>query len=228
MNIRESFNRDLQALEDDILEVGSLVQENLVKVTAALAQRDFEQSRTLVKEDKWVNKQRITIGMEAFSLIARQQPMAGDMRLIAAVLEIIGELERIHDYVKGIGNINIMIGEDEIPANLMELLPQMAELAQAMLRDALEAFTARDGQLALRVAKRDDAVDKLYNKTYKRVMRYMNDNPSEASYEMAHRVEWAAHNLERSADRVTNICEWIVYLVTGHYKEVQHETYGKG
>jgi phosphate transport system protein len=228
MNIRESFNRDLQALEDDILEVGSLVQENLVKVTAALAQRDFEQSRKLVKDDKWVNKQRITIGMEAFSLIARQQPMAGDMRLIAAVLEIIGELERIHDYVKGIGNINIMIGEDEIPANLMELLPQMAELAQAMLRDALEAFTARDGQLALRVAKRDDAVDKLYNKTYKRVMRYMNDNPSEASYEMAHRVEWAAHNLERSADRVTNICEWIVYLVTGHYKEVQHETYGKG
>lgn len=220
MNIRESFDRELQALQDDILEVGSLVQENLVKVTAALAQRNFEQSRKLVKEDKWVNKRRIAIGMEAFSLIARQQPMAGDMRLIAAVLEIIGELERIHDYVKGIGNINIMIGEAEVPANLLELLPEMAELAQAMLRDALEAFTARDSELALRVAKRDDAVDKLYNKTYKRVMRYMNDNPSEASYEMAHRVEWAAHNLERSADRVTNICEWIVYLVTGQYKEV--------
>jgi phosphate transport system protein len=228
MNIRESFDRELQALEDDILEVGSLVQENLVKVTAALTQRDFEQSRTLVKEDKWVNKRRITIGMEAFSLIARQQPMAGDMRLIAAVLEIIGELERIHDYVKGIGNINIMIGEEEIPANLVELLPEMAELTQAMLRDALEAFTVRNSQLALSVAKRDDAVDKLYNKTYKRVMRYMNSNESEASYEMAHRVEWAAHNLERAADRVTNICEWIVYLVTGRYKEVQHETYGKG
>jgi phosphate transport system protein len=228
MNIRESFDRDLQALQDDVLEVGSLVQENLVKVTAALVQRDFEQSRKLIKEDKWVNKRRIAIGLEAFSLIARQQPMAGDMRLIAAVLEIIGEMERIHDYVKGIGNINIMIGEEKIPANLMELLPEMAELTRDMLQGALNAFARRNSELALDVAKRDDGVDKLYNKTYKRVMRYMNDNPSEASFEMAHRVEWAAHNLERAADRVTNICEWIVYLVTGHYKEVQHETYGKG
>lgn len=213
--LRETYTKELRHLQDEILRMGSEVEENLLNVIEALIKRDLTQSEKLVQADKWFNQRRIEIGSYAFGIIATQQPIASDLRLIAAALEIAGELERIHDYVKGIGNISLMIGESEVPAELTTHMPQMAEKARYMLHRSLDAFTERDAQLAYETIKSDDEVDKLYNQTYRAVMSYMAANPD--SFELAQRLEWAAHNLERAADRVTNMCEWVVYLATGQF-----------
>ena len=215
--LRETFAKELRHLQDEILRMGSEVEENLLKAVEALTRRDLNASERLVQADKWFNQRRIDIGHEAFGIIATQQPIACDLRLIAATLEIAGELERIHDYVKGIGNISLMIGETAVPIELAQHLPQMAEKARTMLHRSLDAYTERNANLAYETILSDDAVDKLYNKTYRAVVGYMADNPE--SFELAQRLEWAGHNLERAADRVTNMCEWIIYLATGEYKQ---------
>ena len=215
--LRETFAKELRHLQDEILRMGSEVEENLLKAVEALTRRDLNASERLVQADKWFNQRRIDIGHEAFGIIATQQPIAGDLRLIAATLEIAGELERIHDYVKGIGNISLMIGETAVPIELAQHLPQMSEKARTMLHRSLDAYTERNANLAYETILSDDAVDKLYNKTYRAVVGYMADNPE--SFELAQRLEWAGHNLERAADRVTNMCEWIIYLATGEYKQ---------
>lgn len=217
MIIRENFERDLRGMQDEILRMGSEVEENLIKVVTALLKRDLATSEKLVQSDKWFNKRRIDIMNSIFAIIATQQPMASDLRLLAAALEIAGELERIHDYVKGIGNISLMIGESAVPAELVVHMPQMAEKGRYMLRRALDAFTQRNSEIALTTLKSDDEVDLLYNETYRAVMEYMAANSG--SFQLAQRLEWAAHNLERAADRVTNICEWVAYLASGEYKQ---------
>jgi phosphate transport system protein len=144
--------------------------------------------------------------------------MAGDMRMIAAILEIVGELERIHDYIKGIGKISINLGSERIPQALALHLPEMAETAREMLYQALKAFANRDEDLARRVPAADDQVDFLFNQLYSEIVTLVMADPSQIH--RANQLEWALHNLERSADRTINICEWVVYMVTGVYSEM--------
>lgn len=217
MIIRENYERDLRSMQDEILRMGSEVEENLIKVVDALLQRNIEASGKLVQSDKWFNQRRIDIMNTIFGIIATQQPMASDLRLLAASLEIAGELERIHDYVKGIGNISLMIGEAVVPAELVVHMPDMAEKGRSMLHRSLDAFSQRDSDVAFETIKRDDEVDTLYNETYRAVMAYM--AASNDAFQLAQRLEWAAHNLERAADRVTNICEWVIYLASGEYNQ---------
>lgn len=219
--LRATFDKELQSLEDQIVTLGSEVEENIVRATEALLQRNHELAQELITADIKVNEQRIQIGLGCLSLIARQQPMAGDMRLIASIIEIVGELERIHDYVKGIGKISLMLGKREILPAIAELLPQMALHARDMLHRSLDAFTNRDAALARRIPASDNKVDALYNRIYREIITYVSQNPAEVEH--ANRLEWAVHNLERSADRVTNICEWIVYMVDGVYVEMDSE-----
>jgi phosphate transport system protein len=157
---------------------------------------------------------------DALTLIARQQPMAGDMRLIASVLEITGELERINDYSKGIARNSLMIGAVSVP-DVISDMPEMAAKTSDMLQRALEAHVGRDAELARSIPSDDDEIDALFNKIYRQILAYVADNPG--SYELVNYLEWALHNLERAADRVTNICEWVVYNVTGQYVEMDSE-----
>jgi phosphate transport system protein len=219
--LRATFEKELQSLEDQIISLGSEVEENIVKATEALILRDFRLSERLIAADVNINEKRIQIGLDCLSLIARQQPMAGDMRLIAAVIEIVGELERIHDYIKGIGKISLLLGDRQVLPSIVELLPQMALHARDMLHRTLDAFTNRDADLARAIPANDDKVDELYNRIYREIINYVTENPTEVEH--ANRLEWAVHNLERSADRVTNICEWIVYMVSGEYIELDSE-----
>jgi phosphate transport system protein len=219
--LRATFEKELQSLEDQIISLGSEVEENIVKVTDALIQRDLPLSEYFITADVQVNERRIQIGLDCLSLIARQQPMAGDMRLIASIIEIVGELERIHDYVKGIGKISLMLGDRVVLPSIVELLPQMALHTRDMLHRTLDAFTNRDADLARGIPANDDKVDALYNRIYREIISYVTRNPMEVEH--ANRLEWAVHNLERSADRVTNICEWIVYMVSGEYIELDSE-----
>lgn len=157
---------------------------------------------------------------DALTLIATQQPVAGDMRLIASSLEITGELERINDYVKGIARISLMIGPDPIPAAL-DRLTEMAEMTRYMLQRALDAAAQEDTELARAIPAEDDQVDELFNQIYRNLVTYVTENPSQI--EQVNRLEWAAHNLERAADRVINICEWVVYATTAEYIEMDTE-----
>jgi phosphate transport system protein len=221
--MRETFDRELQRLEDDVLVLGSEVEINLIKVTTALVERDMVTAQLMVVADQWVNERRINILLDGLRLIATQQPMARDMRLIGAVLEIVSELERIHDYVKGIGKLSIGLGPEPIPVSFVQSLPEMASIARDMLHRALEAFSRRDAGLAREIPADDDRVDALFNQLYAETIDYVIRSPE--SIDRANHLEWAIHNLERSADRVINICEWVIYMVDGIYADMNMGEY---
>lgn len=218
--LRTNFERGLQQLRDQILSLGSQVGDNLVAVVDILFARDFIGAQRQIAGDKEVNRKRIKIMNDALTLIATQQPMAGDMRLIASSIEISGELERINDYVKGIARISLMIGPEPIP-DALNGLPQMAEKTRDMLQRALDAASQGDADLARAIPADDDEIDVLFYEVYRNLVAYVSENPDKI--EMSNRLEWTAHNLERAADRVTNICEWVVYMNTGEYVEMDSE-----
>jgi phosphate transport system protein len=218
---RETFERDLQELQDKMLALGNMVETAIVESVNCLKQRDRDCSQQLIAQDRVVNEKRFEIESETLILIATQQPMATDLRILAAVLEIAGELERIGDYAKGIAKINLMIGEEPLIKPLIDL-PRMAEKASDMLHRALEAFAERDVALARSIPAEDDEVDALYNQVYRELLTFMITNPS--TIDQATSLLWAAHNLERAADRVTNICERVIFTVTGEMRELDtHE-----
>lgn len=221
--MRQSFDRELQRLHDEVLRMGSEVEEHLVKVTEAFVERDLITAQRMIDADESINQRRIQVGLDALRLIATQSPMAGDMRLIAAILEIVGELERIHDYIKGIGKISLNLGAARVPQALALHLPEMAELGREMLYQALKAFANRDEALARRVPAMDDRVDFLFNELYGEIIALVTVDPTQIHH--ANQLEWALHNLERSADRTINICEWVVYMVTGVYSEMSMGEY---
>ena len=221
--MRQTFDRDLQRLQDEVLRMGSEVEEHLVTVTNAFLARDAVTAQRMIDADKAINERRVQVGLDALTLIAIQSPMARDMRLIAAVLEIVGELERIHDYVKGIGKISLSLGREPIPASLARDLPEMAEIAREMLFQSLKAFANRDETLARRVPAMDDRVDELFNHLYGEIVALVTADATQIH--RANQLEWALHNMERSADRTINICEWVVYMVTGVYSEMSMGEY---
>lgn len=221
--MRQSFDRELQRLQDEVLRMGSEIQDHLVKVTGAFTDRDLVTSQLMIDADRSINERRIQVGLDALRLIATQSPMAGDMRLIAAVLETVGELERIHDYVKGIGKISLNLGPVPVPSALALHLPEMAEIAAEMLFQALKAFANRDEELARRVPAMDDRVDFLFNELYREIVTIVIADPTQIH--RANQLEWALHNLERAADRTLNICEWVVYMVAGVYTEFSSGEY---
>jgi phosphate transport system protein len=220
---RRTFDQELDRLQDEVLALGSLVEEALVRSVETLKQRDFVGSRQLVAGDRAINQRRYAIEEDTITLIATQQPMAGDMRLLAAILEIVTELERMGDYAKGIARINLMIGEQPLIKPLIDL-PAMAHKAREMLHAALAAFVQRDVQAARAIPQGDDEVDALYNQVYRELISYILEDPH--VIEQANQLMWAAHNLERTADRVINLCERVVYAVTGELAELGTEDGG--
>jgi phosphate transport system protein len=210
---RATFDRELQRLQDEVLVLGSLVEKAIVESVDLLKRRDTDGARRLIREDRRViNEKRYAIESDALTLIATQQPMAGDLRMIAAVIEIAHELERMGDYAKGIAKINVMMGGEPLLKPLIDI-PLMAEKARDMLHRALEAFVRRDVQLARAIPEEDDEVDALYNQVYRELLTLMMQNPHDI--DRATYLLWVAHNLERTADRVANICERVIFTVTG-------------
>jgi phosphate transport system protein len=218
--LRATFERELQGLQERLLALGSEVERNIVEAVDVLLGRDAVGARRLIVADDEVNRKRIELMNDALTLIATQQPVAGDMRLIASIIEITGELERINDYAKGIAKNSLMIGLESIP-DIVGELPMMAEKTREMLHQALIAVSGRDATMAQIIPAADDEVDALFNQIYGQVMVYAAEKP--AAFELVNYLQWALHNLERAADRVTNICEWVVYSATGHYIEMDSE-----
>jgi phosphate transport system protein len=197
--------------------MGSEAQDNLDTAVAALMKRNTAVSQQIIEADQWFNEIQLRITMDSLKLIATQQPAASDLRFIASVMGIANELERIHDYIKGIGKVSLLIDEDPIPEGILTQFPLMAEKAKGMLNRAINAFAMRDLEAARKIPRLDDEVDELYNIIYRNLAEFIMKHPQEI--DDMHRLDWANHNLERLADRVSNICEWIVYMITGDFSE---------
>ncbi len=175
--LRQTFEDELQHLQDEVLMLGSMVEDALTDSVECLRKRDMKRSRQLIANDRLINEKRFAIEADTLTLIATQQPIAGDLRVLASVLEIAAELERMGDYAKGIANINLMIGEEPLLKPLVDI-PRMAEKARDMLHRALEAFIQRDVELAQAIPAEDDEVDALYNQVYRELATYIFADPS--------------------------------------------------
>ncbi len=215
---RETFERQLQMLLDQVLVLGSMVEQAVLDALETLKHRDLAAARRIYDADLQVNEKRYAIESGCITLIATQQPMARDVRFLAAILEIITELERIGDYAKGICKITQLVSEEEIDPVLVYNLQQMATLGLDMLRRALDAFVSGDAVTAREIPLEDAKVDQMYNQIYHKLMEQMAADIT--TIDRANHIMWAAHNLERMSDRVTNICERIIYVATGEMKEL--------
>jgi phosphate transport system protein len=222
MEIRTTFHKKLREIQDEVLVMGSMVEKAITSSVKALRERDLDLAQQVVTDDLKVNRKRFEIEEKCIQLVATQQPMASDLRTIISVLNIISEVERIGDHAEGIAKIVLMIG-DEPPLKPLIDIPRMTEKTADMLHRSLDAFVKRDADTARKIATEDDDVDNLYDQVFRELLTFMAEDPKTIT--RATRLIWVAHNLERSADRVTNICERVVYMVTGKMEEIGASKY---
>jgi phosphate transport system protein len=222
MEIRTIFHKKLREIQDEVLVMGSMVGKAVLRSVDALKSRDLELARQVITDDQKINNKRFEIEEKCIQLIATQQPMASDLRIIIAILNITTEIERIGDYAVGISRVVVMIG-DEPPLKPLVDIPRMAEQTTDMLRRSLDALINRDAAAARKIATEDDLVDQLYDQVFRELLTFMAEDPKTIT--RATRLVWVAHNLERAADRVTNICERVVFIVTGKMEEIGASKY---
>ncbi len=220
--MRESFEEHIKGLNAEVVAMGEMVAIATSRSVEALGSRDIEKAKQIVNDDLLVNKKRWQIEEKCIKLIALQQPVATDLRDIIAVLNIVTELERMGDYAEGIAKIVIMLGNEPLVRPLI-FLPKMAEKANSMLKRSMQALVNRDAKMASAICNEDDEVDKFYDEAYNDLLMRMINDPSIISKVTP--LIWATHNLERIADRVTNICERIIFLATGSMPQVNVSKY---
>ncbi len=220
--LRESVELALRELCEDVRIMAQMTEEAIERSITALKERDIALAEEVIANDKLLNAKRFEIEEKCIKFIATQQPMAGDLRLIIAILNIIVDLERIADHAEGIAKIVLMIANEPHLKPLLDI-PRMAQKAREMLRKSIRAFLDRDAEEARRICREDDEVDQLYDQVFRELLIFMLEDPRTIS--RATRLLWAAHNLERIADRVTNICERIVFLATGKMEEIGASKY---
>ena len=213
---RKDFDRDLRMLQDELLLQGSMVEKAIAKSVDALKSRNAEVAQEVIDEDDIIDQKRFDIEERCIDLIATQQPLAGDLRILITVLHVTGELERMGDYAEGIAKISLMMGA-EPPLKPLIDIPRMAEKSMDMLRRGLDAFVNRDVVASMVIMNEDDEIDDLYEQVFQELLTYMMAD-SHAVKRATHLL-WVAHDLERIADRTTNIAERVVYLVTGKLVE---------
>jgi phosphate transport system protein len=215
--LRKTFETEIKQVKDDVLMLGSMVEDSILKSVDSLKKRDLKAAQEILETDRLINKKRFAIEAQLMVLIATQQPMAHDLRVLASIIEVISELERMGDYAKGIANINIRMGDEELLKPLIDI-PRMAEKGVDMLHRALTAFVNEDIETARKIPVEDDEVDALYLQIYRELMTFVIADPT--TIERANWLLWVAHNLERVADRVTNICERTVFVASGELTEI--------
>ncbi len=222
MEIRTSFHKTLNEIQDELLAMGSMVEKALLRSMDALKTRNLTLAKEVIVQDSIIDKKRYEIEEKCVQLMATQQPMAVDLRRIISIISIVGELERIGDHGEGNAKIVIMIG-DEPPLKPLIDLPRMAEKAVDMLHRALQAFVNNDAETARKIVSEDEEVDNLYNQVFRELLTFMIEDPRTIT--RATRLIWVNHNLERSADRVTNICERVIFVVTGKLEDLAVSKY---
>lgn len=215
MTTRHSFHEQLADLQHDILRMGTLVEEAIDKAVRSLRDLNVELARQVKAEDDRIDEMMIGIEQRCLEMIALQQPLAGDLRVIGMALKIITDLERMADHATNIARTTIRLEGERLIKPLVDI-PRMAELVMAMTRDALKAYVQRDEKLAASLEERDNAVDHLYKAVFEELEDLMKRDP--ASVRQGLQLLLVARDLERVADHVTNLGEWVIYMVTGERK----------
>ncbi len=220
MSIRSAFDQELEELRDNVLLLGSMVDTAINRSIQALKERNQVQAQQIIADDEKINQLRFKIEEDCLGLIARQQPAARDLRFIVAAMNIVLDLERMADHAAGIATIVLRMGDEPLLKPLIDL-PRMAQISQDMLRQSLDAFVSGNPEQALAITQIDDEVDQLYNQIFRELISFMIEDPRTVTRAMY--LLFCAHNVERIADRVTNICERVVFVVTGRMEEIPSE-----
>lgn len=215
---RENLMLHIHQIQDEMLVMGSLVEQATMQSIESLKKRDLKMAAEIYNADRKINEKRYAIENSVLILIATQQPLAHDLRLLAALLEVSAEIERMGDYAKGIAKVVVNLGDFNIPVPIKEI-EQMANMALSMLHRALGAFINEDGETAKSIPPEDDKVDDMYNKVQRQIVNLMIEKPEIIDH--ANLLMWVAHNLERMADRVSNICERTIFVTTGELLEIE-------
>ena len=209
---RTEYERELQEIQDELLKIGALVESSVNKALDALKNRDAEASQRVIDRDDEIDRRQLELEERCIDVVATQQPMAGDLRTLVSVIQVASELERMGDYAEGIAKISLLMGDESIVKPLIDI-PRMGDLATRMLRKSLTALVDRDNEAARQIGVDDDEVDALYEQVFGDLLANMIEDPQiirRATY-----LIWVAHDLERIADRATNIAERVIYVTTG-------------
>lgn len=217
MAIRRRYLKQIEDLQHEILRMGCRVEEAVKKAIEALEKQDVELAQKVIEEDRVFDDMELVIEKRCVQLIVTEQPVARDLRIIMTALKVVTDLERIADYAEGIAKLAIRI-QDEVYIEPLIDIPKMAELAIGMVNDALSAYVELDAEKAEEVCRRDDEVDAMYSKLFDETTSHMMDNPK--NVRQATHLLFVSKYLERIADHATNLCEWIIYIVTGELKEL--------
>lgn len=217
MDRRPGFHQSLELLQKELLQMGSSVENLIHSAVESLSKLDEQQAQQVIKDDDMIDDYLTRIDELSLRLIALQQPMASDLRIIGTALKIATDLERIADHAVDIAKITIRFAGEELVKPL-EVIPEMADIAKEMLRESLMAYTERDVHLAAALAEKDDRVDKLYSSVMQEIIGMMNSEYSR-NWQLTHLL-FVAHYLERVADHTTNIGEGVIYMVTGKRKDL--------
>ncbi len=220
--IRGNFQEKMKELEQEIVTMSEMVINATTRSIEALKMRDISEAEKVITEDFFINKKRWGIEEKCIDLIATQQPVATDLRELITILNIIVDLERMGDHAEGIAKIVVMLGEEPFIKPLIDI-PKMTEKTVNMIKMGVEAFVTRDVSIAREVCARDDEVDMLYNQVYCDLLSIMTTDKKTIT--RGTHLIWTAHNLERIADRATNICERIIFLVTGEMENTNVSIY---
>lgn len=222
---RSTLAREFNVIQDNILRLGSLVDTAINRAVQCLQKQDAALARQLITDDQEINDLRFTIEEECLTLIATQQPTARDLRAVIVAMHIVTDIERIGDHATGIAKTVLRMGDEPLVKPLVDI-PHMADVAREMLKQGLDSYLNHDAELAHKVAARDDEVDHLYNQIFRELLDVMVKDPQTTT--RATYLLWAAHNLERIGDRVTNIAERVIYMTTGEMKELNIKGTGSG
>lgn len=220
---RVEFTGELKAIQDDVLRLGSMVDRQIHRAIEALREQNVELAKQVIELDQTINDQRWKVEDGTIRIIARQSPIAGDLRHVMASVHIATNLERMGDHAEGIARLTLRIADEPLLKELVDI-PEMAAIASRMLTESLDAFVNKDAERAREIASWDVEVDRLYEIVYRDLLAAMIADPQ--TVPRATHLLWVAHNLERIADRVTNICERIIFAVTGQFEEVNYKNYG--
>ena len=217
MTTRTAYTSQIQELMDTVVAMASMVDKAIARSIDALKTQNVQLAEQVRRDDQQINDRRWAAEELAITVVATQAPIAGDLRRIAACLQLYTDLERMGDHASGIAKIVIDTADEELLKPLVDI-PRMAQIAREMLNDAVTSFIEQDQEAAWRVAARDEEIDSLYEQIYRELLTYMMADPS--TINRATHLLWAAHNVERIGDRVTNICERTVFTVTGRFEEM--------
>jgi phosphate transport system protein len=216
-NMRNRFDRQLSTLNDELIEMGSMIEKSIETAIKALVNQDVDLARHAIEADEEIDRQERIIEDLCLKLLLQQQPVAKDLRLISSALKMITDMERIGDHASDISEITIALA-DQPYIKKLEHIQQMAKETMIMLVGSIEAFVDKDLEKANEVIKRDDVVDDLFNKVKKELIQMIHENADKG--EQAADLLMVAKYMERIGDHATNISEWVIFSITGEHKSM--------